>query len=295
MKCRRLIPILLIASPLAAHTTDELVTRDELWHAWSFEPGVIALLIVSGLVFAVGLRNSRGSACPRWRQILFWLGLFVLGISQISPLHRLGSVLFSAHMVQHELLMLVAAPLLVLSQPLATFLWAFPIDWRVSLGRLAKQQWFSSIWQKISSPLAAWLIHAIALWTWHIPMLFEATLRSEWIHAGQHLSFFGSALLFWWALVHTERAQNFGSSFLYIFTTAIHSGALGALLTFAPSVLYSVYEGRTIAWGLSAIEDQQLGGLIMWVPSSLVFLGIGLWLFAKWMRESEHRVMLSRF
>src|SRR5690349_21291233 len=113
------------------------------------------------------------------------------------------------------------------------------------------------------------------------------------MHALQHASFLGTALLFWWALMHEQWARNYGASVAYIFTTAIHSGALGALLTFAPGLVYPIYAGRTVAWGLSALEDQQLGGLIMWVPSGIVFIAIGLWLFAAWLQESERRVLLS--
>jgi putative membrane protein len=93
--------------------------------------------------------------------------------------------------------------------------------------------------------------------------------------------------------MHEQRARNYGASVAYIFTTAVHSGALGALLTFADTVWYPIYSGRTEAWGLSPLEDQQLGGLIMWVPAGMVYVVIGLWLFAKWLQESERRVLLS--
>ena len=134
------IPFRLGASPLFAHTGVDIVTPDELWHAWSFEPVVILLLVASAALYAAGIRNSRGAATSRLQAVTFALGWFALCVSQVSPLHQLGSALFSAHMTQHELLMLIAAPLLVASRPLATFLWAFPQRWRVALGDLAKSQ-----------------------------------------------------------------------------------------------------------------------------------------------------------
>ena len=190
-------------------------------------------------------------------------------------------------MVQHETLMLIAAPLLVISRPLVTFLWALPFEWRRSLGRWSKTSPVRGSWLWLTAPLTAWWIHAIAIWVWHAPPLMDATLRSDLVHTAQHLSFFFSALLFWWALFYAHGRRAFGSGVLYIFTTAVHTGILGALLTFAPHPWYGPYANTTQAWGLTPLEDQQIGGLIMWVPASVVYLAAGLYLFAAWMRESD--------
>jgi putative membrane protein len=102
----------------------------------------------------------------------------------------------------------------------------------------------------------------------------------------QHGSFLGSALLFWWALLRADSpTRNHGAAFFYVFTTAIHTSVLGALLTFSSTTWYLAYATTTEAWGLSPLEDQQLGGLVMWVPGGLIFLVAGLALFAKWMRD----------
>jgi cytochrome c oxidase assembly factor CtaG len=207
-------------------------------------------------------------------------------------MHAWGQVLFSAHMTQHEILMLVAAPLLVLGRPLITFLWALPLDWSRKLGKFAKINALSRLWHTLTIPLVAWLVHAIALWIWHIPVLFEAVLRYEWVHTAQHLSFFISALLFWWALIHgPQGAMGYGAAVLYLFTTSVHSGVLGALITLAGSVWYPSYVGLTSSWGLTPLEDQQLGGLIMWIPAGLVYVIAGLALFAGWLREADVRAM----
>ncbi len=289
-----LIAAILLTPTLAfAHPTGELVTPSDLWRSWTFEPAVVALLTISAIWFALGIYRSRAASITLPRQLAFWSGLLVLAISQISPLHELGSTLFTAHMIQHELLILVAAPLLAYARPIATFLWALPFHWRASLGASSKKPAVRRSWRFLTAPATAWTLHAVALWGWHIPRLYQATLENEWMHALQHISFLGTALLFWWALMQEERARHYGASVAYIFTTAIHSGALGALLTFAPSLVYPIYAGRTATWGLTALEDQQLGGLIMWIPSSLVFIGLALWLFAAWLRESERRVELG--
>src|SRR5437868_8834822 len=160
-------------------------------------------------------------------------------------------------MTQHEILMLVAAPLLVLGRPLVPFLWALPRGWAKQLARWSKGNVWSSSWHGLTNPFVAWVLHAVVLWTWHIPVLFQATLQSEWVHALQHASFLVSALLFWWAVIHgRQRALGFGLAVLYMFTTALHSGLLGALLTFANSLWYPAYADRTKAWGLTPLEDQ---------------------------------------
>ena len=268
---------------------------DELARAWSFEPLVVVSLTLMALLFAVGLwrlwrEAPRRRAVKPWEALCFaggWLALFV---ALVSPLHAWGSVLFSAHMTQHEVLMLVAAPLLVLGRPLVVFLWAFPVEWSRRIGNIGKIGAVSRAWHWLTLPLVAWAVHAVALWTWHVPVLFDAVLHSEWVHTLQHLSFLISALLFWWALLHGPRgAMGYGAAVLYLFTTSIHSGVLGALLTIAGSVWYPSYIGLTSSWGLTPLEDQQLGGLIMWIPAGLVYVIAGLALFAGWLREADVR------
>ena len=130
------------------------------------------------------------------------------------------------------------------------------------------------------------------LWAWHIPTWFQATLENDFIHALQHTSFLLSALLFWWAVMQGRNAAlNYGLAVLYMLTTAIHSGLLGALITFARTPWYPAYEGRTASWGLGTLQDQQIGGLIMWVPACTVYVVAGLAMFAAWLRESERRVV----
>jgi len=204
----------------------------------------------------------------------------------------MGEVLFSAHMTQHEILMLVAAPLVVLGRPVVAFLWALPVAGARRVGGWGKAGWFQRPWRALTNPLAAWGLHAAALWAWHVPLLFEATLRSDLVHTAQHVCFLGSALLFWWALVHGPQGlAGYGAAVLYLFTTAVHSGVLGALITFAGSLVYPSYGATTQGWGLTPLEDQQLGGLIMWVPAGAVYIVAGLAMCAGWMRESERRVL----
>jgi putative membrane protein len=197
-------------------------------------------------------------------------------------------------MLQHEIMILVSAPLISASHPAATCLWAFSPRHRSNMGA-----WVHSVeemeWIRfLTRPLVAWLLEAVALWAWHIPALYQATLSSDWIHAAQHLSFFLTAVLYWSALYGVGRSVlSYGAATLYTFGTAVHCSALGALLTFSTILWYPVYATTTGRWGLTPLEDQQLGGVIMWVPSGVVFIIIGLALFAKWLAESDRRMKLG--
>ncbi|HEX5538594.1 MAG TPA: cytochrome c oxidase assembly protein, partial [Methylophilaceae bacterium] len=177
----------------------------------------------------------------------------------------------------------VAAPLLVLSRPLVVWLWALPLHWRSAIAGAVRHPLIHAPWRLLSLPLAAWLIHALALWLWHVPAFFDAALANNAIHSLQHLSFLVTALFFWWAVLDEQAsAAGSGAAMLYLFTTMLHTGALGALMTFSTTAWYVAYHESSLAFGLSPVEDQQLGGLIMWIPGGVAYLVAGLALGAKW-------------
>lgn len=247
----------------------------------TFDPWSWLLLIGSTLLYLRGawrLRRSR----PRdhW---LFAGGWASLAIALGPPLDPLGGYLFSAHMLQHEILILISAPLLVLSRPGGLLLWGLPEGGRRLFKRLRRPRWLRASWNALSSAPGAWLLHAAVLWGWHLPALFDASVRNDAVHALQHSSFFLSALLFWWALLQRQHA----GAVLYLFTTAVHSSLLGALLSFSPTVWYSPYLATTRLFGLDPVQDQQLGGLIMWIPAGLVFLVAGLVLTARCLDDAS--------
>jgi cytochrome c oxidase assembly factor CtaG len=289
----RLIPLLAASAANAYAHAGEPPEPHDLWGAWSLDPGVVVPLALTALLFAAGAKRSRGVSASQ--AACFWLGWLVLAVALLSPLHRLGEALFSAHMAQHEFLMLLAAPLLVLSRPLIPILWGLPIRWRRALGQWSKKPLVTRSWFAVTRPAVAWCVHAAALWLWHAPRLFQATLTSDWIHSAQHISFLGSALLFWWSLFYAQGRTGYGSSVLYIFTTAVHTSILGALLTFSVAVWYPDYAPTTATWGVLPLEDQQIGGLIMWIPAGVVYLGAGLWLLALWLRESDNLANQRRY
>ena len=274
-------------APVLAHALDGGPAPESPWSTWSFEPWVVLCLFASAIPYALGVRRlwqraGRGHGIGVGQASAFVGGWSTLGIALVSPIDPLGSVLFSAHMVQHELLMIVAAPLLVLGRPLAAWAWALPPAWRRATGRFFRHRAWRLPWRVATAPAVAWLVHALALWLWHLPALFEAALDDPLVHAGQHLSFLLTALLFWWSVLGPVTRREQGAALVSIFTTMVHTGALGALLTLARTAWYPHYLAVAPGFGITALEDQQLGGLIMWVPAGAVYLACGLFLAARW-------------
>lgn len=267
--------------------------------SWEWPPFIVIPLMLTAALYAIGVTRVWQRMGPS-RRLGLEISCFAAGWSSLllaldSPIHEISEQLFWVHMTQHEILMLISAPLLVLSQPLIPLLWALPPSWRAAAGTFSRSRPFRVIWITISAPAVAWFLHGLALWIWHAPVLFVATLHSEGAHALQHISFLGSALLFWWTLMHNHAGRlGYGGSVLYVFTTAVHTSVLGALLTFAPHVWYAPYAATAPAWALTGLEDQQIGGLVMWIPAGTVLTLVGLALLVKWLKESQRRWEYSR-
>jgi putative membrane protein len=284
----RLILLIFVAwgAPAQAHQAGSVAG------SWNLAPWLVGSLAAAAAFYVIGLarlwrKAGVGRGITPAQAARFALGWITLVAALVSPLDALGERLFSAHMVQHELLMVVAAPLLVLGRPLEAWTWAVRSDWRGALGRAVRWGWLRTAWGVITEPICAWAVHALALWTWHVPVLFEAALANEGLHILQHASFLGSALLFWWAVCGHGVRRPGAASIASLFTTMMHTGALGALLTFSGRLWYPGYAATTSAFGLDGIEDQQLGGLIMWVPAGLSYLAAGLWIAGSWLALRE--------
>jgi putative membrane protein len=297
------VALLFTVSTLGATPAWAEEARAGTMPGWTWPPYIILPLLLVGILYALGTvrmwrrrqRARRQSARNYLPAIYFSAGWLSLLLALDSPMHELSEQLFWVHMTQHEVLMLVSAPLLVLGRPLLPFLWVMPAPIRLGMAAFSRSTIFRFLWGKLSAPLSAWFIFAAALWIWHAPKLFAATLDSEWIHATQHISFLAASLLFWWALLDGRGGRlGYGGALLYVFTMALHSSILGALLTFAPTVWYTPYLATAPAWHLSALEDQQLGGLIMWVPAGALLLIFTLVLMAKWLQESDRRWEYTR-
>jgi cytochrome c oxidase assembly factor CtaG len=257
---------------------------------------VSSLALLIG-VYAVGLirlwRNAGyGRGVRPLEALAFATGWLALVIALSPPLDEWSEQWLAAHMVQHELLMIVAAPLMAVGAPLLGLLWAMPSRVRHSVVDTVQRTPLPVLWRTITAPPSAFALYGLALWIWHVPALYDEALEHEAVHVVQHLCFFGTAALFWWGIVHGRQGRSgYGAAVVYLFVTAVHGGVLGALLTVSPRVWYAPYVAHHPA-GLTPLEDQQLAGLLMWVPAGLAFAFGALFLFAAWLRQSDR---LSRF
>lgn len=262
----------------------------DVWAAWSLGPALLIALVAWW--YARGRRRLEPGSGPsghvvHGRPIAFAAGLAVLAIALASPLDALAGALFSAHMVQHLALTLVAPPLLVAGAPLVPLAGA-PHPGRRRLLRALRRRLVSGA---VLRPGPAWvlaasLLQAATLWAWHLPVLYDAAVARHDIHVVEHATLLGAALVFWWVIAgHGHRAEP-GLGIVAGFVAALQSGALAALLTFASRPWYASHQATAPAWGLGPLDDQQLAGVLMWVGGGLVYALAGGLLFLSWLATS---------
>jgi len=248
----------------------------------------VTLLVSAGVLYAAGQQRmlARGAVTRRVERYAFWTGWAVMLAAVLPPLDSIVTERFAAHMLQHEMLMLVGVPLMIAGRPLATWMWGLPDHARPAAARVLQGRPAGATWRFLTAPVVAWALHGIAVWVWHIPQLYEGAVRNEAVHALEHAMFVGTSVLFWWGLVYGRYGRaGYGASVFWVFTTVVHTGILGAVFTIAPAPLYSVYAERAP----DPLADQQLAGLVMWVPAGLVLTLTGIALFAAWLGEAERR------
>jgi cytochrome c oxidase assembly factor CtaG len=254
---------------------------------WTLDPVLLVPLALTLIVYVVGwLRLSKRASDPPRGRALFLSGWAVLTLSLVSPLHAGGERSFTLHMIEHELIMLVATLLLAMSRSGGIMAWGLPRPLRQALGGGWKSP-LQSLWRRLTEPVTATAIQAAVMWAWHAPILFDRALESSGWHIAQHACFFGSSLIFWWAMLHPRRG-GYGVSAACLFVTSLIGGALGALMSFSLSPWYADYAAMGMSGiGLDPIEDQRLAGLIMWIPGGLVHGLAALALFYKWLKAAE--------
>lgn len=249
---------------------------------------------LTGLIcgaYAIGARRAwSGSAWPR--TVAFVAGAAILALAVASPLAETAEHQLAAHMLQHELLVVVAAPLMALAEPGLALLWVLRAPWRVQAAAVLKPRLLGGVWSAASRPASAFAIHAVTFWIWHMPVLYDAAVQHEWLHVLEHATFFGTAALFWWSLISRHSAAAYGSATFFMFLAALQSSALGALLVVSGHVWYSPYLTSSAA---AAVEDQQRAGLLMWVPFGLPFIAGGLAFLAACLRAMDRRTSALRF
>ncbi len=265
---------------------------------WRFEPQIVLALVLTGVLYVLGLRelDRRGKL---WRLVgrrhvaLFALGLLSLALALLSPLDTYDTRLFSVHMLQHLVLLQVAPPLLLLGKPVPVLLVGLPRPLVRGVARAQRRTpWLRWLTHKLISPPVAWTLYAADLLLWHVPALYQATLYNTGVHLLEHVCFVGTGLLFWWVIVEPlprPRSQrlHLGLRLLYTVSAMLPMNLLGALLTLADRLWYPFYGAQPALWGWSAIDDQRLGGLLMWLAGSMIFMGIGSVMFFRMLAQDE--------
>jgi putative membrane protein len=272
-----------------AHPDRPLLSHD-LWTAWNYAPSIWIPILITILIYIWGVRQvwqraGRGHGITRRQWPSFVGAILMLALALVSPLDALSDELFSAHMVQHLILILAAAPLLVLSDFQLALLWALPRQQAQTLGSSVNQSRRSIL----THPVLVWILFTATMWLWHASTLYEAALHNETIHTLEHITFLFTATLFWWVLFKHTRPDriHYGMTVPFLFLTVLQSGILGALMTFTTQPWYSAYALSAPHWGLTALQDQQLAGLIMWMPGGAVFTLLTIGYFAAWLMALE--------
>lgn len=247
---------------------------------WDWDPSVVTGCLFLAVIYLVLVRRRRSI------QLMAWMaGVTVLLLALVSPLDPLSDeYLFSAHMVQHLLLILVVPPLL---------LWGIP---RASMEEALAAGWVGRTERGLHRPVLLWLLATMTLVVWHLPVLYNAALASEGVHIVMHLMFLVTWTMYWWLVLAPvpQKRLSPGVALIYLFTAGLVNVLLGIIFTFLPPGAYPEYVHPGDArgwlpvlrgqWGLSPAADQQWGGLLMWVPAGLIFLIAMLISGARWYR-----------
>lgn len=282
--------------------------------SWDWRPSVLFVLSVVGILYTVGwlrLRRRTRSTVPathqrhplvtRWRLLAYLSGLFVLGLALLSPIDVLSGQLFFMHMIQHLLLVMVAPPLLLLANPMPFLLWGLPTRGRREIGGvisalLRRDSSFRHSLRAVTTPPVLWMIMVISIIGWHDPTAYNATLRNRFIHDVEHLNFFLAGMLFWWHVtgagprLHKRRGQLGRIAFVI---AAIPPNMLtGVVLAFGRAPFYTYYTSIPRLWGIDALADQQIGGIIMWVPGSMMYIIAALILIARLLQKESGKPSL---
>lgn len=273
---------------------------------WSLDPAIVLALLLSSILYWRGRRSGLKLVdgrrrSPAWHALSFYAGLGAIILALESPIDYLSASLFTFHMIQHLLLIMVAAPLLILGDPAVPLLRGVPLGLRrATLGFVARRSWVHRLgrwYARLNSPSAVFGIFLADLYLWHWSRLFNLTLQNDSIHLLEHVCFLVTALLFWSQVIdqRTMRAHlSYAGRVVYIVFSGAASNLLAMYFVFAPRPLYSAYADlATRPFGMTALGDQQMAGAVMWVPVLFLFGGAFAVLMYKAIGETDQKVEIT--
>lgn len=249
--------------------------------SWEFRPDVTLILLLAGILYGRGWyrlrRRGWGRGANGWRLAAYLGGLLALALALLSPIDVYQSLLFFMHMIQHLLLVMVAPPLLLLANPMPFVLWGLPRQPRRRVGSLFRgDAAFRRALRRTTTPGLSWALFIAILIGWHDPNAYNASLRYDWLHDIEHLSFFLSGLLYWWHVVgaapRLHKPLPLAMRLIYLIGAVPFNMLLGVAIAFATQPIYTYYLAVPRVWGISALDDQRIGGTIMWIPGSMMYL-----------------------
>ena len=260
-----------------------------LFSQWDWRLEIVAVLAVLGVLYTTGWwrlrRRSRlDRLATRKRLAAYLAGLAVLAISLMSPVDILGGQLFYMHMIQHMLTMMVAVPLILLANPFPFMLWGMPSGVRRPVsGLFARRSLVRRGLTAATKPGIVFLAYFTIYLGWHDPTLYNLALRRDWVHDVQHITFFVVAVLFWWLVIGAAPRLHrlpLWARIGMLIGAVPPTMIAGVTIAFAGQVLYTYYETVPRIWGVTALQDQMLAGVIMWIPGSMMFILAALILVA---------------
>jgi putative membrane protein len=270
---RLALALMLLAVPADAH----VASPDDVVAGWRWRWDVGLVLILFGTLYVRGwLRLRRGGEGGVSELCFYLAALAAIACALLSPIDTLSSYLLIAHMVQHELLMMIAAPLILLANPVPALFWGLGRNARLRAAYfLSRESATRRVRDFVGSMPVAWCVYVGSLWAWHYPALYEAALRNRWIHDLEHILFFLTALLFWWPIIRPASRPapiQDGLRILYLFLAATQDAVLSGLIALSDRILYPHYETAQRLWGLTPREDQIGGGIVMFGVGSTTYL-----------------------
>lgn len=285
------VPALIVPVPIVLAHGDAPVRPGEVLGSWPDDPALVLLLVAGALLYALGVRRlwdgeAGRAALPRWRVRCAVGALGVTWLALLTPLEPVADTLVGVHMLQHLLLTLLVAPLLVLSRPILVTAMALPRTWRRRVWRVSAPT-IATLRAAVAWSVVAAGAHVATVWVWHVPALYDAALAAPGIHALEHAMLVGGAVPFWWLVADARGRNATAASVAAVAVVVLGSGALAGLLSFAEAPWLADGTAAAYGWGLSAVEDQQLAGGLLWFPGALAYVVAGAVACMRWLRADE--------
>lgn len=264
---------------------------------WEWRIDVLFVLLLFGVLFFRGwseLRKRNAQTATKLRLTAYFGGLFALALSLMSPIDWLGTQLFFMHMVQHLLTMMIAAPLICLANPFPVLLWGMPKNIRLTIGGFfnEKARFRRALAMVTRAPHMWFLFFAVYL-GWHEPAAYNLALRRDSVHDLEHITFFGVSMLFWWhafaVAPKIHKPLPIWGRLAFLLGAIPLNMLAGVTIAFSDSVIYTYYESIPRVWGFTLLQDQRLGGAIMWIPGSMMFLIAGIIVLALGLQQEKER------